>query len=140
MYKVIDTINGTIFETEKESSFKEKTMFIREHYDYMGVGTKAVIEGKTATIRSLKTEDLVDTLVFYDCDNTLQDFEDWFYGVFLVDNIKKAQWLFNRWFEEYMNSEELMEKTDRYQHIYRRARQYGYVAVNPYGNYGGFGV
>jgi len=83
--------------------------------------------------------ELKDILVLYDCDRNPQYFDDWFYAVFMVDNVEKAQKLFDKWLNEYFDSEELMYKTDRYSYIYRKALSIGYKAVLPMGDYGGFG-
>lgn len=140
MFAILDNINGTRIECETNEAFKLNIKNLIENYTSMGLGATTDIMGNTAIVRRFKIEDLKETLVFYDCDCPIENFDDWFYAVFMVDNVEKAQKLFNCWFEEYIRSSELMEKTDRYQHIYRKARQYGYIAVNPHGYYGGFGV
>ena len=65
-------------------------------------------------------------IVFHDCDEKIERFDLWYWGYFKVDNIRKAKRLFKKWFEEYLNSEDLMSTTDRYQYTIKKAKEYGY--------------
>lgn len=76
--------------------------------------------------------------VLYDNDSNPKYFDDWFWAVFKVPNITDAERFFQGWLKEYFNSEELMETTDRYSYIIKKAKELGYEYV-PFLDCGGFG-
>lgn len=65
-------------------------------------------------------------IIFYDCDEKIERFDLWYWGYFKVDSIREAKKLFKKWFEEYINDDDLISTTDRYQYTIKKAKEYGY--------------
>lgn len=65
-------------------------------------------------------------IIFYDCDEETERFDLWYWGYFKVDSIREAKRLFKKWFEEYINDDDLMSTTDRYQYTIKKAKEHGY--------------
>ena len=76
--------------------------------------------------------------LLFDSDISPKHFDEWLYAVFKVPNITDAERFFQGWLNEYFNSEELMNKTNRYSYIYNKAVELGYEVIF-FQDCGGFG-
>ena len=82
-------------------------------------------------------KDEFKVVILYDEDYLSSDFEDWYWGLFLVDDLKKAQRNLKKWLNEYLNDEDAQIITNRYDYIIKKAKEYGYTYLG--NDYIGFG-